>query len=51
VPYSVEFAESVGDHLGALTARDRTTALAAIERQLTHEPLKETRNGDKEIRL
>ena len=27
-----------------LTARDRTTALAAIERQLTHEPLKETRN-------
>jgi len=44
VPDTVEFAGSVEDHLRALTARDRTTALAAIERQLSHEPLKETRN-------
>jgi mRNA-degrading endonuclease RelE of RelBE toxin-antitoxin system len=44
VPYTVEFAESVEDHLRALTARDRATTLAAIERQLVHEPLKETRN-------
>lgn len=44
MPYTVEFAESVEDHLGALTARDRTAAVAAIERQLTHEPLEETRN-------
>jgi len=44
VPYTVEFAESVEDHFGALTVRDRTTALAAIDRQLLHEPLKETRN-------
>jgi mRNA-degrading endonuclease RelE of RelBE toxin-antitoxin system len=44
VPYTVEFAESVEDHLRALTARDRTTTLAAIDRQLVHEPLKETRN-------
>jgi mRNA-degrading endonuclease RelE of RelBE toxin-antitoxin system len=44
VPYKVEFAEAVEAHLRALTARDRATTLAAIERQLVHEPLKETRN-------
>jgi len=44
VPYTVEFAESVEDHFLALTARDRTTALAAINRQLLHEPVRETRN-------
>ncbi len=44
MPYTVEFAESVEDHFRALTARDRTTALTAINRQLIHEPLKETRN-------
>jgi hypothetical protein len=27
-----------------LTARERATTIAAIERQLLHEPLKETRN-------
>lgn len=43
-PYTVEFAESVEDHFRALTARERTTALAAIERQLLNEPLKETRH-------
>jgi len=45
VAYTVEFAESVEDHLRALTARDRATTLAAIERQLVHEPLTETRTG------
>jgi len=44
MPYTVEFAESVEDHFRPLTARDRTTALAAIDRQLLHEPLKETRH-------
>lgn len=44
MPYTVEFAESVEDHFLALTARDRTTALAAINRQLLHEPVRETRN-------
>jgi len=44
VPYTVEFAESVEYHLAALTAPDRTTVLAAIERQLIHEPLRETKN-------
>jgi mRNA-degrading endonuclease RelE of RelBE toxin-antitoxin system len=43
VPYSVEFAEAVEDHFRALTARERTTALAAINAHLLHEPLKETR--------
>ena len=43
MPYAVEFAQSVEDHFRALTARDRTTVLAAINRQLLHEPLKETR--------
>jgi mRNA-degrading endonuclease RelE of RelBE toxin-antitoxin system len=44
VPYAVEFARSVEDHFRALTARDRTTILGAIDRQLVHEPLKETRH-------
>jgi mRNA-degrading endonuclease RelE of RelBE toxin-antitoxin system len=43
-PYRIEFAECVKDHLMALTVRQRTTALNAIERQLSFEPLKETRN-------
>lgn len=42
--YTVEFARSVEAHLKALTARDRATALAAVERQLSQEPLKETKN-------
>ena len=44
MPYTVEFAESVEDHFRTLTARDRATVLAAIDRQLLHEPLRETRN-------
>ena len=41
MPYAVEFAQSVEDHFRALTARDRRTVLAAINRQLLDEPLKE----------
>ena len=44
MPYTIEFAESVEAHLRAVSARDRTRALAAIERLLTHQPLEETRN-------
>jgi mRNA-degrading endonuclease RelE of RelBE toxin-antitoxin system len=44
VPYTVEFAASVEAHLRTLTARDRAAVIAAINRQLLHEPLKETRN-------
>ena len=42
--YQFEFAEAVKTHLAALTARQRTTVLDAIERQLVSEPLKESRN-------
>lgn len=31
-------------HIAALTARDRATLLDSIERQLRHEPARETRN-------
>jgi mRNA-degrading endonuclease RelE of RelBE toxin-antitoxin system len=44
VPYTVEFAQSVERHLRVLPARERTTVLDAIGRQLLHEPLKETRH-------
>ena len=42
--YQIEFAESVKAQFKALTARQRLIILDAIERQLIHEPLKETRN-------
>ena len=42
--YEIEFAESVQTHFRALTARQRATVLDTIERQLLHEPLKETRH-------
>jgi mRNA-degrading endonuclease RelE of RelBE toxin-antitoxin system len=44
VPYDIKFAAYVRRHLEALTAGERSTALDAIERQLLHEPLVETRN-------
>lgn len=44
MPYTVEFAASVEAHLRALTVRDRASVIAAIGRQLRHEPLAETRN-------
>ena len=44
MPYTVQFAAAVEGHFRALTARDRTTVLEALERQLIHEPLKETKN-------
>jgi len=44
VAYEIEFAESVQDHFRALTARERAIVLDAAERQLLHEPLKETRH-------
>jgi mRNA-degrading endonuclease RelE of RelBE toxin-antitoxin system len=44
VAYQIEFAKAVKAHLGALTAAQRRTVLDALDRQLTYEPLKETRN-------
>ncbi len=42
--YEVRFAESAKAHLKALTAQQRRKVLEAVETQLTHEPLNETRN-------
>ena len=44
MPYQVEFAGSVKAHLEDLTAGQQATVLAAVETQLTNEPLTETRN-------
>jgi len=43
VPYRIEFSPEAVDHLDGLTARQRSTVLDAIERQLLHEPRVETR--------
>ncbi len=42
--YTIEFAESVKEHLKKLSANQRAIVLGAIQKQLMHEPLKETRN-------
>lgn len=42
--YEIAFAESVQAHFEVLTARERATVLDRVERQLLHEPLKETRH-------
>jgi len=42
--YLLEFAESVKAQLRAFTARERVVILTAIEQQLGHEPLVETRH-------
>lgn len=44
MPYEIEFADTAINHLAELTARERSTAIDAIEEQLWHEPLVETRN-------
>ena len=44
MPYQIEFAKAVKSHLDVLTAGQRSTVLEAIEKQLTNEPAKETRN-------
>ena len=44
MPYTIDLAESVEDHFRALTTRERATVLDAVDRQLLHEPLTETRH-------
>ncbi|HEY3572020.1 MAG TPA: type II toxin-antitoxin system RelE/ParE family toxin [Thermoanaerobaculia bacterium] len=44
MPYEIEFSEDVKTQLRHLTARSRSILLTAIETQLLHEPLIETRN-------
>lgn len=42
--YEIEFAECVKGHFRSLTANQRSIVINAIEKQLSIEPLKETRN-------
>jgi mRNA-degrading endonuclease RelE of RelBE toxin-antitoxin system len=42
--YRIIFAESARAQIQSLTASQRKTVLEAVEQQLTHEPLVETRN-------
>lgn len=44
MPYAIEFADTAVNHLAALTARERSLAIDTIEKQLSDEPLLETRN-------
>ena len=44
MPYEIQVADTAIGHLAALTARERSTVIEAIEDQLSHEPLGETRN-------
>jgi len=44
VPYSIEYSPETDDHLRALTARQRAMVFDAVDAQLAHEPLVETRN-------
>lgn len=42
--YEIEFAECVKGHFRSLTANQRSIIINAIEKQLSNEPLRETRN-------
>jgi len=44
LPYRIEYSPEAEDHLRALTARERSIVLDAVEEQLVHEPTLETRN-------
>jgi mRNA-degrading endonuclease RelE of RelBE toxin-antitoxin system len=44
LPYRIEYSPSVEEHLRALTARDRSIAISAIDKQLRHQAALETRN-------
>jgi mRNA-degrading endonuclease RelE of RelBE toxin-antitoxin system len=44
VAYAIEIARSVVAQLEALSGAERARVLDGIERQLVHEPLRETRN-------
>ena len=43
MPYKIEFAKCVKGHFKSLTASQRSVVIDAIEKQLTHEPLRETK--------
>jgi mRNA-degrading endonuclease RelE of RelBE toxin-antitoxin system len=42
--YRIEYSPATDEHLGVLTARQRSVVFDAVDEQLTHEPAVETRN-------
>lgn len=44
LPYRIEYSPDAYDHLRALTARQRSAVLDAVDQQLIHEPTVETRS-------
>jgi mRNA-degrading endonuclease RelE of RelBE toxin-antitoxin system len=44
LPYRIEYSPEAGDHLQALTARQRSLVFDAVDQQLAREPAVETRN-------
>ncbi len=44
MPFRIEYTPVARDHLRGLTARQQSTVLNSVDRQLAHEPNVETRN-------
>jgi len=44
VAYDIRVSDEADEHMAELTARQRARVLDAVDRQLLHEPTKETRN-------
>ena len=42
--YDIRFGDEADEHMAELNARQRARVLDAVDRQLLHEPTKETRN-------
>ena len=44
MPYDIRFSDEADKQIATLTARQRARLLDVVDRQLVHEPTKETRN-------
>lgn len=44
MPYTIQYSPETEEHLGALTARQRSTLFDTIDEQLAHQPTAETKN-------
>lgn len=44
MPYAIRVSDEAGKHMGRLTARQRSTLLDSVERQLRHQPTTPSRN-------
>jgi mRNA-degrading endonuclease RelE of RelBE toxin-antitoxin system len=44
LPYRIEYSPDAEDHLRTLTARQQAMVLDTVDRQLKHQPSRETRN-------